>query len=309
MFSRSLPSFALSALSTLLPALAFAQAPVPKFQYASGDPPKLDVPAEKKLQAKGGLLYMAGNSEALTGSLGAQGSYQEAANRFAAEANAAYARTGFIVDRNANMLLEPGELEPVSRTTSKLFSGKARYDRFLTLNNAVYVSGQALTDVPAGKELVAGGQVGYSRQLFKDERRRVVAEVGYDFSVERAAAAGADLVQIHSGRLFLGSELKLSDSSGMFANLEALSNLNAEKAPVAGTGEVAAFDDTRLTGKIGLTTTLWKNLSFAFSFGARWDQAPAPLKAPGGTMFAPGFQPLADELDTTTEATLVVTFL
>jgi len=49
-------------------------------------------------------------------------------------------------------------------------------------------------------------------------------------------------------------------------------------------------------------------VSFRFGFSLRWDNAPSallPLKVP----FAPGFVPLADELDTKTEATLIVNFL
>ena len=80
-----------------------------------------------------------------------------------------------------------------------------------------------------------------------------------------------------------------------------------------------------MTAKTGITTTLWKNLSFGFSFGLRYDGAPAPLKAPkggafwtgnaadagmdAGLMAKPAFRPFVQKVDTLTEATLVVTFL
>ena len=115
---------------------------------------------------------------------------------------------------------------------------------------------------------------------FKSDHNRLVAELGYDLSLEQAAAPDADLVQVHSARLYAAEDLKLSESHRLFANVEALFNLNEEKAPAPGYEAPAAFEDTRVVARTGINTKLWKNLSFAFSFGLRYDQAPAPLKAP-----------------------------
>jgi hypothetical protein len=285
--------------------------PAPKFSFIAPEPKAEDV-VEKKLSARGGLVQLSGNSKVLTATLGAQGAYQAHSNRFSGEAGVAYSRsaTVLVTDANANMLIDEGELGRQSQTTSKLFQAKGRYDRFFTLNNSGYASVQALSDVPAGKEMVAGGQVGYSRQIFKNDHNRLVAELGYDLSLEQAAAPDADLVQVHSARLYVAEDLKLSESTGLFANVEALFNLNEEKAPAPDYEAPAAFEDTRVVARTGINTTLWTNLSFAFSFGLRYDQAPAPLKAPSGAMFpfAPSFRPLARTWDTTTEATLVLTF-
>jgi hypothetical protein len=287
---------------------AGAQPVDPKFKYEA---PKPDEPAdERKLQVRGGLVQLSGNSRVLTATMGATGSYRAGSHRLAAEATAAHARTSFLDDTNANTMLEPAEVETfLSRTTSKLYAARARYDLFLTENNSAYFSGQALSDVPAGKQIVAGGQIGYSRQLVLDERHRTVAELGYDLSFEKATAAGAGAVQVHSARAFVGEELKLSDATGILLSLELLTNLNEEGAPATGYPTVAAFDDTRLNARIGLTTTLWKNVAFGFTVGARYDHAPAPLKPPAGITLAPGFFPLAETLDTTSEASLVITFL
>lgn len=300
---------ALAALVLLVSARAEAQ-PNPQFSFVPEDKAKLDAAEERKLSARGGLTQLGGNSQVLTGNLGAQGAYQSGANRFSAETTAAYARTAVmtVADANANMLVDDGELVRQRQTNSKLFQGKARYDRFFTRNNSAYTSLQALTDVPAGKELVAGGQVGYSRQLYKSDRHRAVAELGYDLSLEQAAAADAELVQVHSARVFAAEDLKLTDDTGLHVNLEALFNLNEEKAPAPGYEAPAAFEDTRVVAKAGITTKLWENLAFGFSFGFRYDQAPAPLKAPPGAAFAPTFRPLARTWDTTTEASLILTF-
>jgi hypothetical protein len=98
--------------------------------------------------------------------------------------------------------------------------------------------------------------------------------------------------------------------------VEALFNLNKEaKAVNVSTGMpgVDPFNDTRVVGKMGLTTTLLKSLSMSFGFTLRYDQNPAPRPVPSGSpagaSYAPTFQPFADKVDTLTEATLVYTFL
>jgi hypothetical protein len=210
--------FVLAALA-FAPVRAQAQPAGPKFSFVTPEP-KVEEVVDKKLSARGGLVQLAGNSKVLTGTMGVQGAYQARSNRFSGEAGAAYSRSAIavIADSNANMLVDEGELSKQSQTTSKLFQAKGRYDRFFTLNNSAYFSVQALSDVPAGKELVAGGQVGYSRQLYKDDRHRTVAELGYDFSLEQAAAANAELVQVHSARVYAAEELKLSDATGLVLN-------------------------------------------------------------------------------------------
>jgi hypothetical protein len=172
----------------------------------------------------------------------------------------------------------------------------------------------------AGKELVGGGQVGYSRQLIKSDLQTVAAELGYDFSYEsylNTPDRHTDPVSIHSARIFLGELFKLTPATGINASAEALFNLNKEKAPDASdpTGarkEVKAFKDTRVAGKVGITTTLWKKLSFGFGFTVLYDENPAPRPLPpsaNGAKYAATFHPFADRFDTLTEATLVFTFL
>jgi hypothetical protein len=98
--------------------------------------------------------------------------------------------------------------------------------------------------------------------------------------------------------------------------MEALFNLNKEgKAINVSTGMpgVDPLNDTRVVGKVGLTTTLLKSLSMSFGFTLRYDQNPAPRPvpsgSPAGSSYAPMFQPFAEKVDTLTEATLVYTFL
>ncbi len=120
---------------------------------------------------------------------------------------------------------------------------------------------------------------------------------------------------IHSARIFVGQTSKLTDATSAFANVETLLNLNSESTLNADddtgmTKTVDPLSDTRVNIKAGLTTTLWKNISFSFGFTLKYDHNPAPLPAPkGAPAYAAGFQPFAETVDTITEAALIVNFL
>ena len=122
-----------------------------------------------------------------------------------------------------------------------------------------------------------------------------------------------DAVAIHSARLYVGELFSLTKETGITGGLEALFNLNKEQAldasdSTGATKGVSAFKDTRLIGKVGLTTVLHKSLSFGFGFTLKYDQNPAPRPS-GGAMLAADFQPFSDKVDTLTEASLLYTFL
>jgi hypothetical protein len=207
---------------------------------------------------------------------------------------------------------------PTVTTINNWFS-KGRYDRFFTTNNSGYASAQAAADRIAGKTFYGGGQVGYSRQLVNTPRNVLVAELGYDYSYERYVQQTGkviDPVSIQSARIFAGETLKLSAATGIGASVEALFNLNSEgKAINVDTHMpgVGAFKDTRINGKVSLTTNLHKQLSIAFGFTLRYDENPAPLPLPPGlppgSMYDPTFVPFAEKVDTLTEASLIYTFL
>jgi putative salt-induced outer membrane protein YdiY len=296
-------------LATTVTSSAAAQ---PKFQFEK--PP--EKPSDWQVQAKGGLLVTTGNSQSRNGNLGLTASHQTDGNKVSLEANVAYGRSNVLVPV-IDMGVVTG-LERSPETTTNQWKARGRYDRFFTPNNSAYVLGQIGADRVAGKKLVGGGQVGYSRQLVKNDHHTTVAELGYDFSYESYLAdPPVDAVAIHSARVFVGELWKLTPDTGLTGSVEALFNLNKEKAPDAGdstgaTNEVKAFKDTRLAGKLGVTTTLYKSLSFGFSFGLLYDQNPAPRPVPAsakGAKYAPTFHPFADKVDTLTEATLVFTFL
>jgi hypothetical protein len=307
----------LVALALLLAPLASARAQPapPKFEFEK----RPDKPADWKVQAKGGLLVTSGNSRSRNGNLALAASRQTGWNRLSFDGTAAYGRSDILVP----VLDATGAISALDRqpqTTTNQWRTRARYDRFLTENNSAYGLGQIGADRVAGKRLVGGGQLGYSRQLLKDAVHTAVAELGYDYSHESYFSQPGrtiDAVSIHSARLFLGETAKLTEGSGITGSVEALFNLNEENAPDArdptgATTKVGAFKDTRVAGKLGLTTTVYKKLSFGFSFTVLYDENPAPRPVPpsaGGAKYAADFHPFADRVDTLTEATLVFTFL
>ena len=315
--------FCTSALALL--ALMFFSAPAfaqtnPKFEYVKPVIEKKDAP-EWTAQVKGGLISVGGNSQATNVNMGAAASRKDGDNKFALDFAGAYGET-------KNRVYAPvvdGD-EDITRTkvqsTNNLLA-KARYDRFLTENNAAYLASAVGRDKIAGKKLFGGAQAGYSRQLISNEQHLVLAELGYDFSYESYYAVDADAVSIHSARVFVGETWKVSDDTGIYGNVEALFNVNKEgsaynvnkkvTAPPAEAGSAAkgvgAFKDTRVNAKTGLTTRIWKDLSFGFGFTLRYDQNPAPLALPAGVMKAATYTPFAEKIDVITEASLIVTVL
>jgi hypothetical protein len=313
----------MKALAVLVVMLAAARAASaqsnPTFAYAKPEEVK---GVEWKAQAKGGLLLTAGNSQTTNGTFSLNASRKQGDNKLALEGGVAYGKSNVLVPVFGDPT-NPTSITALNRqsvTTTNTWLAKGRYDRFFTPNNSGFASAFGSGDQIAGKAFVGGGQVGYSRQLHKTDANLLVAELGYDFSYERYVQQPGkpplDPVSIHSARAFVADTLKVSGETGATASVEALFNLNKEGAALnvdTGMPGVDAFKDTRVNGKLGLTTTLHKSLSVGLGLTLKYDQNPAPRPvpsgAPSGSMYAAGFQPFANKLDTLAEATLIYTFL
>ena len=287
----------------LLAAPAFAQAN-PTFTYGkpeevkAGAPPP--PPVEWKAVAKGGMTLTTGNSQTTNGTLALAISRQESANKFAFDAGTAYGQSNQLVAvLGPDTSADPDPTRWWSTASSAMRSPRptpGRPRRATTGSSPPTTPAtppaQAAADRIAGKSFAGGGQIGYSRQLYTSDVHLCVSELGYDYSYERYVAQPGrtlDPVSIHSARLFVGETLKISPTSGATASVEALFNLNREaKALDVGsrpppTQGVAAFHDTRVVGKLGLTTTVLARLSVGFGFTLRYDQNPPPRPIPCGT--------------------------
>ncbi len=252
-----------------------------------------------------GLVSTTGNSQTVTATAGATATRKDADNKLDGTLNFTYARatTRIVNDANGNMVIDPGEVSEQTATSANNINGKLRYDRYLTDLNSLYVAALALIDHPAGKAFQGGGQIGYSRSLYKTETAEATAEVGYDLSYLKVLNDGS--TTIHSARAFVGYKGKAAHDSVVEASLEALFNLNSI---AIATRTAGAFDDTRLNALVSLTTNLTKKISFQASFALRFDDFPAPIAKIGNLTFAPGNELIADKVDTITKATLILTF-
>jgi hypothetical protein len=90
------------------------------------------------------------------------------------------------------------------------------------------------------------------------------------------------------------------------ASLEWLGNLSKENTP---SGEINPFGDNRITGRLNVAWKIFGNGSLGLNFRALYNTAPAVKPPPPGFTWAPGYLPLADRWDTTTELVLLYKLL
>ncbi len=293
---------AAAALALAAPAVAAAQAN-PTFSYGKAEEVKEVKAVDWSAIAEAGLVLTSGNSKTTTATAGAKVIRLDADNKFEGTVNLAYARSTIVIaaDRNNDGVLSEGEEDEQSSTTANAWQTKLRYDRFLTASNSLYAAALFGADQPAGKELVGGGQLGYSRLLFScPEKYTVTSEIGYDFSYEDLAIG--DPLSIHSVRVFAGYKATPNDKVSIDASVEALGNLNSLKTVPEESGP---FEDLRVNTGAAVTAKLTSKVSLSFSIAAKLDNRPAPRPALG-IPYEEGYIPTAEKLDTITKASLII---
>lgn len=293
-------------------ALALVASP---YAPARGDP-KFEMGKKEELKdvkevtwtAKGeaGLVATTGNSQTTTITAGANVTRKDQDNKFDGVLTGTFARatTRIASDANGDGAISADELSTATATSAENAALKLRYDRYLTELDSLYIAALGAIDRPAGKQFQGGGQVGYSRSLYRSPDHQALAELGYDLSYLRLTAG--DSTTIHSLRAFAGYKGKLTAETALEAALEALFNANTL---TFGARKAGPFEDARVNATIGVTTSLSSKLSLSASFAAKLDNFPAPLPKIGDLPFAPGFAPAADKLDTITKVSLIVKFL
>jgi hypothetical protein len=283
-----------------------ASAEDPKFQMGKADDVKDVKAVEWTAKGEAGLVATTGNSQTTTITAGATVIRKDADNKLEAVLAGTFARatTNVATDANADGAISEDELSQVTATSAENAALKLRYDRYLTELDSLYVAALGAIDRPAGKDFQGGGQVGYSRSLFKTEEHQALAELGYDLSYVRLV--DGDSTTIHSARGFVGYKGKIKAETSVEASVEALFNVNAVKF---GDREASAFKDVRMNAMVGVTTSLSSKLSLSASFAVKFDNFPAPLAKIGDLPFAAGFEPLSDRTDTVTKVSLIVKIL
>lgn len=304
----------LSCVAMTLLALSPSALAQPEAQPATEAPSATEAPAPAEASpdavdwdalAQIGMVLTTGNSRSRSLSGAAKVTRKANKNKLGIELGGVYARTSAFLanDTDGDGDISEDELDRESTTIARAWAAKARYDRLLTEMDALYAAALASGDEPSGKTFVGGAQVGYSRFVIKRKQHELVAEAGYDFSYEDPVVG--DGFAIHSARFFAGYLGKYTEETSLEAAVEALFNLNELDSS---TGPVDRLEDTRINGKLAVTSTLYKSIHFRFGFEARYDRAPSALP-PLAIPFEAGFVPEADTLDTKTEAALLVNFL
>ncbi len=282
----------------------------PKFEFGKAEEVEKVKDVEWDAQAEAGIVFTTGNSDTTTFAGGFKASRKTGKNKLSMEGGITYAKSSLRVLRDDPTLPGqtdgvvdgPSEIISVTQTTAESLAGKIRYDRFLTKSSSLFIAALAARDLPAGKEEVFGGQLGYSRHFAKSKTGEAVAEIGYDFSRENLVSG--DPVSIHSARGFLGYKGEMTPGTTLDTSFEALTNLNHENLATR-VGGADLGEDTRLNFKVGISAKIGKNLAVQTSIEAKYDNRPGPLAIKNLAM---GFVPEASSLDTIMKASLIYSF-
>ncbi len=266
-----------------------------------------------KAAASAGFSISTGNASVMTFSGGFNASRNDGSNKIALGLKGIYGLTDIAVfaDSDGDMKAsKDSELTVDRKRTAALLLGTFRYDRFFSKNNTGYIMASAGLDLPASKEFMGGGQIGYARQIVNTKMHLLSAELGYDFNYTRyivpeAPPTGFEQnVFLHSARLYAGYVLSVADHTTVEANLEALVNFNVAHI---GDRDVSAGQATRVNGQLAFTTKIWKALSLRAATMLRYNNAPGLTTL---YPFAPDFAGRYNQkLDTLTELQLVVNFI
>lgn len=274
--------FAVSAILAIAPSLAFAQPKDPKFEYGKADEVKEVKDVEWDATAEAGVVFTTGNSKTTTVVGGFKASRKTGQNKLALEGALTYAESTvrtLAPGADPAMGVNRDDILSVSTTTAETLASKARYDRFLTAKNSLFVALLASRDLPAGRELVLGGQLGYSRGLFKSDHSEALAELGYDYSRENLVSG--DPVSIHSARAFVGYKATLATGTTLETAAEILTNLNKETLV---TRNADFGEDTRVNVRAAISAKIGRNLAVQTSFEGKYDNRPAALVIGGQTV-------------------------
>lgn len=275
----------------LLGGVAVAQtSAAPSFTHTEG-PKAAAKETGWKVEAKAGVIWLAGNADSTSISAGLATTRDAAMQRYSLQAAYAFAKSKMLV-------IPPGatipyhitsldQLEEQNSLTARLWNVTPRFDQWLLRRKALgdtslYVLGNIASDYAAGKKLFGGGQLGVSTLLLKAGGHSVVGELGYDFTYLEPYRS--ESYAIHSLRTALIYSWEISKATRFNAGVEYLININKESgAPNDDPSEpndVPAFQDHRLNFVIGLTTQIYERLSLSLSWTGHFDSKPQLATTP-----------------------------
>lgn len=236
--------------------------------------------AETNLSAELGGVATSGNAMfyAINGSVTASHKWER--NKLAGLAGINVGSA--VPDTNADGLIDEAEREQGYLANARRLFAEARYDRFLSDKDSLYLLSGAFHDVFAGYDLRSHEQLGYSRLLVDTDDTEARAELGFDYAQE-FYVEGVDprYQNIFAARLLLGFSHAFNESVGFSDTFEIYEN-------------VLDLQDVRILNTATFSSALSSALSLKLSHALIFDNVPVE-----------GFGPL----DQTTTVTVVATIL
>lgn len=239
-----------------------AVAPVEQFKEKAVS--TSDAPAENQTTwtlSAGGILNT-GNTRSIAASLASRFLVQRSRNMVSGDLQIAYGE--------ASLRDDNGDFGPYQKNTEN-YNAQARYDRFLTDWDALFLAGRFRSDQFAGIDSRIQGQLGYLRELYKQLNQRLWGEVGYDLTLDNFHPdplldpdTGVELdgtQTVHSARLFLGYDNHVTKTLTFLTGVEGLF-------------DVEDRDNVRIQSITEISSDIADNLQFGLNFTLRFDNVP-----------------------------------
>ncbi|MCB9677215.1 MAG: DUF481 domain-containing protein [Alphaproteobacteria bacterium] len=231
----------------------------PDFAGTVKDGAKAEKP-EAHLTAEAGGALTTGNSEFFTLSAGLNASYRWQKSKVGIIGGAVAGSSR--VDANADGTLSEAERSVPMQPNAKRVFADGRYDLFLSGRDSLYVLAGAFHDPFSGYDSRTHEQVGYSRMLVKNDKTKVVAEVGIDFAQENyIAEKDPNYQSVLAARGMFGFVHKFSDHVGIEDTTELYEN-------------VLDFEDLRILNTASIVSSLNSKLSLKLSHNLIFDNQP-----------------------------------
>jgi putative salt-induced outer membrane protein YdiY len=232
-----------------------------------------------------GMVYATGNTNSWTLNGGTQ--FRLVRNRHALSIDwtMAYGRADLTPNDDSTGFVD----------TVRNSNGRARYDFYLTRNDALFVALAHRWDTFAGLDTRLQAQAGYLRNIIQKDKHRLWTEIGYDFTYDnyvltqdpdtamlpecadtvpldmRPANCIVDGQNVHAARAFVGYDNHLASAVHFTAGLEALFNLQDG-------------DDIRLNLDAAVVSTLTELFKLEVKFKLLFDNVPVPGKTKTDTL-------------------------
>ncbi|MCK6507420.1 DUF481 domain-containing protein [Myxococcota bacterium] len=212
--------------------LASAQDDLASFSAADQATEKVEKP-DTDLSAELGGALVTGNAVYYSLNASLAFAHKWSDNKLAIGAGANYSAGK--ADADASGTLSDAERAADSQELARKFFGDARYDRYLTQKDALYLWAGAVHDPFAGYEVRVHEQLGYARTLVASESTKLGTEVGFDWAHEfftEPQAEGNDFLEesdtyenVLAGRVGVtfshafNENVSLSDTADAYVNV------------------------------------------------------------------------------------------